>query len=202
MPQAAYARRIERCWAERLGQPVVLSPRDWRLIVRWHERGIPLAIVEEAMAAAVERAAAKGRVLRPALSRLAPAIEEGWAAVVGGRVGADKPPVAASAEAVWRARAAVESRDSGLGRLLTELLERLAAGAAREALDADLEARLPGIADPLLLAEIEREIERDLAPHRGRMASAQLAVARRRGRAARLRLRLGLPRLAGPADAR
>jgi hypothetical protein len=41
----AYYRAIEEEFVRRRGAPLLLSPRDWRLIGEWREAGIPLRIV-------------------------------------------------------------------------------------------------------------------------------------------------------------
>ena len=72
----AYARQLERALSRVRERPVVLSPRDWELLSEWYSRGIPLAIVEQAMEAASEREASKKR--RPArrgLAYVAPAVD-------------------------------------------------------------------------------------------------------------------------------
>lgn len=198
---ATYARRIERAWGEALGQAVVLSPRDWSLVTEWHARGVPLPIVEEAIAAALERAARKGRAPRSGLGQLAPAVREAWDAVLDGRVAGPEPAAGDAACGVapgdvWRGRIAQSGTPRALARTLAELLERLAAGADPAAIDAELDRRLPASVAPELLERVERAIERDLAPHRGRIEAASLAATRERARTRRLREELGLPRLA------
>ena len=81
-----YARAIERRWSRLWEQPVVLSPRDWSRIARWHALGIPLEIVEDAMLAQVERARARSGA--PRLSGLAPLVEQAWSVILEGRGGA------------------------------------------------------------------------------------------------------------------
>lgn len=40
-----YFARVEEHFGRRRGGPLVLSPKDWRLLEKWHESGIPLRIV-------------------------------------------------------------------------------------------------------------------------------------------------------------
>jgi len=197
---ATYARRIERRWGELLAQPVVLSPRDWGVLSDWHARKIPLQIVEEAMEAAVERGRKRGRSPRAGLSYLAPAVDDAWSCVVSGRLedgdgepvdNAPSPPVTA-----WRRRIDAEPPGSALAGLLSGLLRRLDGGESPETLDGELDRRLADAAEPDLLREVEGDLDRALEPHRGRISAARLEATRARAMSQRLRLRLGLPRLA------
>ena len=70
----AYARAIERRWSQLTDGPVILSARDWQRITDWHDRGIPLQIVYEAMESVVERRA-RSPVSRT-LSRVAPVLSK------------------------------------------------------------------------------------------------------------------------------
>jgi hypothetical protein len=197
---ATYARRIERRWCELLEQPVVLSPRDWSLLNEWHERGIPLQIVVEAMQTTIERSRTRGRAPRTALSSLSHTVEDAWGAIVDGRRGGpatfgEAPgPTPRSAES-WRRRAKTEG-GSALGALLTDLLRRLDRGAEPVALDAELDRRIAEASDPGVRCEIEREIERQLDPHRSRLSAAQIERTRARALVDRIRGRMGLARLA------
>ncbi len=59
-----YYRTIEEEFVRRRGAALLLSPRDWTLIGRWHEAGIPLRIVLQGLANvfdAFERRAPAGR---------------------------------------------------------------------------------------------------------------------------------------------
>lgn len=40
-----YFERIERHFGLRRGGPLMLSPRDWQLVAKWQERGLPVAVV-------------------------------------------------------------------------------------------------------------------------------------------------------------
>jgi len=197
---ATYARRIERRWCELLEQPVVLSPRDWSLLNEWHERGIPLQLVVEAMQTTIERSRGRGRAPRTALASLSQTVEGAWGAIVDGRragsatFGEAPAPPPGSADS-WRRRAESEG-GSALGTLLTDLLCRLDRGAKCAALDAELDRRIVEASDPDVRCEIEREIERQLDPHRGRLSDAQIERTRSRALVDRIRGRMGLARLA------
>ena len=195
---ARYARRIERRWSELVDKPVVLSPRDWTRIADWHERGIPLEIVEEAMIDAVERDRRKAGTRR--LADLAPLVEEGWAAIVDGRRAASEsgaePQSTSDPEQLWGQRAEAEPRDSPLGRLLRELVARRAKGEEAAAVDRELDRLLPETVARSLRERAEEEISKELEPYRERMTPQRLESTRRRARSERLRRWLDLPRLA------
>ena len=195
---ATYARRIERRWCELLEQPVVLSPRDWSILNEWHERGIPLQIVVEAMQTTIERSRSRGRAPRTSLSSLSQTVEGAWGAIVDGKrgrpamLGEAATPSAADS---WRRRADTEG-GSALGTLLADLLRRLDQGADPVALDAELDRRLTEVTDPDLRRRIEHEIEQQLEPHRSRLSDVQIERTRMRALVDRIRGRIGLARLA------
>jgi hypothetical protein len=192
-----YARAIERRWADRLAQPVVLSPRDWSRIARWHALGIPLQIVDEAMDAAAARA--RSRSGRRRLSDLAPLVEEAWTVVLQGRRGCpppSEPSLSNGPSSRWRHCMREQSPGSPLGRLLGELLDRLAAGDRRAALDDQLDSRLVEAVEPALRERAFEEIASRLEPFRSRMSQQRLEATRRRACVDHLRRLLDLPRLA------
>jgi hypothetical protein len=169
-----YARRIERRWSALLDKPIVLSPRDWRRIAGWHERGIPFEIVEEAMIEAVERDRRKAATRR--LADLVPLVEEAWTAIVDGRRAASETGPDAERgtdpDERWERRAAAEPRDSPLGRLLHELVARRAEGETATALDRELDHRLPEVVDRSLRERVEREIADEERGRGGERGSA------------------------------
>jgi hypothetical protein len=57
----AYFTEIEALFAFRRGTPFVLSGKDWALMKSWHEAGIPLAIVLEAIDTAFDARERSGR---------------------------------------------------------------------------------------------------------------------------------------------
>ena len=200
---ARYARAIERRWSELLAQAVVLSPREWTLIARWHSLGVSLEIIEEAMVAEMERERAGDRPRR--LAALARPVEEAWQLILDGRRAASATVGCASHAAPatsWRQRLEAEPAGSPLGGLLGELLAHLESGTDERALDEELDRRLVESVSPTLRNEVLQEVDRDLEPFRSRMAAEHWEVTRRRACVDRLRRRLDLPRLAGePAEA-
>jgi hypothetical protein len=188
-------------WADLCGRAVILSPRDWSIVDGWHERGIPLQIIEEAMQAAAE-SRARGRKTEPPrrLSYIAQAVEEGWMAVLEGRASrADEGRKVEKREdspvSSWRARPLRESESSALSALLTELLEAFDEGRPAAQLDGSLDSRLPAVVPEELLKTVEQEVARELAPYRDRMASGAYDATFKRAVALRLRVKLKLDRL-------
>lgn len=190
-----YARLVARIWQARVGREEVLSPRDFALIAAWHERGVSLEVVREVLEASLAGGARRGP---PRLASLAPAVDEAWEVIRGGRTGEAPATVTDPARAaeLWRARRD-ESPGAPGARWLDALLARLAAGEDPARLDAELDDALVGLW-PEAAAEVAREVELELAPYRERLAPERLAESRRRATVARLRRRLLLPPLGGP----
>jgi len=214
LEEAAYYQTIEEFFVSRRGDPLLLSNADWLLIRKWRRSGLPLRIALRGIGDALEGHAhswgrkrkvgslaycaaevdaARERWQRAlsfddeaetsvsaALTSFADALE--GATGLGGR-GAAAAGSAATELRAWTAPAA------GGPPRLEELTRRLGATekALREALRAD--------AEPAILAAIDREIEADLAPYRGRMPERVLDQIRDEAWARRLLARHGIPRL-------
>jgi len=58
--EAEYFQRIEEHFGQRRGGPLVLSPKEWLLVQRWREKGIPLPVVLRGINLAFDRFAASG----------------------------------------------------------------------------------------------------------------------------------------------
>ncbi len=79
----SYARAIERSWSRVVGRAVILSRRDWDRISAWHESGVPLELIKEA----IDDVAEKPRRRAPrSLAYVAPAVDEAWQVVREGRI--------------------------------------------------------------------------------------------------------------------
>ncbi len=197
----AYARRIERALAEVREGPVVLSPRDWRLISEWYERNIPLAVVLESL----EAAAAAGSRSRSALARgglgvVARAVDEAWRTIREGLASGAHAGPGPAGETVapieaWRATCRRTSH-LPLARLLEELVHRFERGEPAAALDQALDARLDEACEPGVAAAARAAARDELASYRERMSAEAFATSLRRAVVDRLRRDLGLPRLA------
>jgi hypothetical protein len=188
----AYARRIERRWSKLSERAVVLSPREWAQLLAWHERGVPLEIVMQALVDVVERAQRRGAV--PRLSRVATAVEAAWATVVDGRIARAADPLPGGA-AAWERCCRALAPGSALAELLDPLLARLGDGESAAVIEQALEDGLCEAAPSELVQAIEAEVERELASYRTRIAADELRATRRRALIDRLRKRLGLARL-------
>jgi hypothetical protein len=214
LEEAAYYQTIEEFFVSRRGDPLFLSNADWLLIRKWRRSGLPLRIALRGIAdaldghahswgrkrkvgslayCAAEVDAARERWQRAlsfddeaetsvsaALTAFADALEA--ATGLGGR------GTAAARSAATELRAWTVPAAGGPPRL-EALTRRL--GATEKAL---LEA-LRADADPAALAAIDREIEADLAPYRGRMPERVLDQIRDEAWARRLLARHGIPRL-------
>jgi len=195
-----YARELERALSRVRERPVVLSPRDWELVVDWHSRQIPLAVIQEALDEAAARARKRGSSGPRSLSYLARTVDEAWDLIRSGRLdpldGATPgaPTLADSRESWSRARESV-GKDTPLGALIEELLRRLDEGAAPEEVERRLEQSIVDHAPPELAERIRGEVGTELEPFRGRMPPADLEATSHRAVVTRLRRSLGLPRL-------
>ena len=161
----SYFTEIEAHFAARRQTPFILSTKDWALMKKWHEEGIPLPIVIEAIDTVFERNETSGRKkVISSLSYCRHAVKELWHErrdlYVGG---ADTTP---------------ETGPELMLEILAAQLERFPdiAAAVR---DLARERSVPRIEERLM--EIERELidrilaempERDLAALRGEIASA------------------------------
>jgi hypothetical protein len=190
----SYARRIEHCWSRLLGRAVILSRRDWDRISAWHESGVPVELIQEAID---ELAETPRRRAPRSLAYVAPAVDEAWQVVREGRTGAavvvatgDTDPASVLREGLSR-----ESEESRLAGLLGDLLRAYEAGATPAELDDRLDRELPGCAPPELLARVDAELRSELEPFAGRMSEKTFAATLRRARVLRLRAALELPRL-------
>jgi len=205
---AAYARAIEREWVAFVGGAVILSPRDWALISKWHARGIPLEIVREAIEAARERGKKRPRRTPPrGLGYIATAVDEGWTAVEDGRVLETALPEGPSDEPAetlsgvspglaerLRRRLESEAEGSKLSSVLLRSIRRLEQGDTEKVVESALDEELPAALPERWLRDAESEVERRIAPFEGRMSADAFESTRRRATLERLRRRVGLPR--------
>lgn len=74
---ADYFTDIEAHFALRRGTPFVLSAKDWALMKEWHEAGIPLPVVIEAIDAVFDKQDTKGRKIN-GLRYCRHAVKELW----------------------------------------------------------------------------------------------------------------------------
>ena len=74
---ADYFTEIEAHFARRRGTPLVVSPKDWALMKKWSEEGIPLPVVIEALDSVFDKQEEKGRKVN-SLSYCRHAVKELW----------------------------------------------------------------------------------------------------------------------------
>jgi hypothetical protein len=58
-----YFTEIEAHFASRRGTPFILNAKDWALMKEWHEAGVPLPVVIEAIDAVFEKAAERNKIV-------------------------------------------------------------------------------------------------------------------------------------------
>ena len=74
-----YFLEIESHFAARRGTPFILSAKDWALMKRWHDEGVPLAVVIEAIDTVFEKNESSGRrKVISSLSYCRHAVKELW----------------------------------------------------------------------------------------------------------------------------
>ena len=115
--EKAFVRGIERRFLALRGGGLVLSPRDFGLLVDWFHRGLPAELVTGAIAEVLEKAEARGR--RPRIFSIAycrHAVEDAWEERRRALVGAEAPKGEARASAM-----AVEEVAEHLGRAAASL---------------------------------------------------------------------------------
>lgn len=102
-----YFLEIESHFAMRRGTPFILSAKDWVLMKKWAEDGIPLPVVIEAIDTVFEKAAERKKVVN-SLSYCRHAIKELWEERKELQIGASTSvPEEGSAETLARLAAAV-----------------------------------------------------------------------------------------------
>lgn len=196
----AYFQAIEEVFVALRGAPLLLSPADWQVARRWHQDGVPLELVknalEEVFARRKERGA-KGKI--SSLRYCAPAVEAAWSdlrelTAPGHRVEAlpfeVAPRVAALAAALPKAlpgRDGLAARLAALAGDPQHVEEHLAA------LDREMLAAAETGLDEATRSEINAAVEKTLAVLAGRLPAEELASSRERLTMQVLRRRLGLP---------
>ena len=208
----AYYAAGEAAFIRRRGTPFLLSPRDFALLKQWRELGVPIEAVERGIDDAFSRREERGATGRiNSLAYCNDAVLAAWerrAEVgVGRGTGREEAMDAQAALAALGERlAALAERRADLSEPIETArhsLERLAkgpkeAGEIEESLariDRKLASALFDALPAGEKADIDRRIDAQLEPLRGRMDDE---TARRTGRALARRLlreRLDLPRL-------
>ena len=178
-----YFTEIEAHFARRRGTPFVVNPKDWALMKQWHQEGVPLPVVIEALDSVFDKQEAKGRKVN-SLGYCRHAVKELWderrelAIGAEGAVPEEDPAprleeLAAAlppeyAERVRVLRGSVPQIEEQLMTLETALLDELLAQAPE--LRAEAEALVAG-AD-------EKTRARSLEAHLRRLARERFALPR------------------------
>lgn len=114
----AYFRQIERHFGIRRGGPLLLSPRDWQVVERWHDRGIALEAVLRGINRAFDRfdAGESATTKVNSLSYCKQQVEAEWqeqrqlGAIANAEVDGDRDPAVEHLEAAASAcRSAIEA---------------------------------------------------------------------------------------------
>lgn len=197
---SAWFRAIEDAFVRLRGAPLLLSPADFQVALRWRQEGVPLGLVvatlEEVFAKRRERGA-RGRI--NSLRYCAPAVEQAWAEVrelqgPARRVPADEPAVEERLAALGAALPSeLAARDAWEARLLA--LEGTAeeVETALRALDDELLANADAALEPAARERLDAEVEAILEGLRDRFRDADLEALRGQLRRQRLRRLVGLP---------
>ncbi len=124
-----YFNEIEGHFAVRRGTPFVLSAKDWLLMKKWREEGIPLPVVIEAIDSVFEKNESSGRKkVISSLSYCRHAVKELWEERRELQVGGEEVLPEESPGAVLEALAVeVESSSSDSARAFAPRIRELAA---------------------------------------------------------------------------
>ena len=167
---ADYFLEIESHFAERRGTPFILSAKDWVLMKKWSEDGVPLPVVLEAIDSVFDKQEAKGKKVN-SLAYCKHAVKEMWDERKELQVGAE----GLSPE---------ESPQARLDALATVLESTPAADYAPQVRELAREQTLPRIEDALM--ELETLLIEELllrAPHLREQATTLAAGADEKSRA-------------------
>jgi hypothetical protein len=182
---ADYFLEIESHFAQRRGTPFVLSAKDWVLMKKWAEDGIPLPVVIEALDSVFDKQEAKGKKVN-SLSYCRHAVKEMWderrALQVGAEgVSPEEDPgerlelLASALEAASAAAFATRVRDLAklrslpkIEEALMELEEELIGALTTEELRAEA-ARIagPALDEKVRARTIEANLRRVVREHHG-----------------------------------
>ncbi|HUP61750.1 MAG TPA: hypothetical protein VNA69_15165 [Thermoanaerobaculia bacterium] len=131
---ADYFLEIEAHFALRRGTPFVLSAKDWALMKKWADDGIPLAVLIEAIDTVFDKAAERNKTVN-SLSYCRHAVKDLWSERQQLQVGADAATPEAEVEATLDALAvaladrfpafAVRVRELAAERSVPRIEERL-----------------------------------------------------------------------------
>ena len=197
---SSWFRAIEDAFVRLRGAPLLLSPADFQVALRWRREGVPLGLVvatlEEVFEKRRERGA-RGRI--NSLRYCAPAVEEAWAEVrelqgPARRAPAEEPPVEERlAELAAALPKELAERDAWAGRLLALSGTAEEVETALRALDDELLAQADAALEPAARERLDAEVEAILEGLRDRFRDTDLEALHGQLRRQRLRRLVGLP---------
>lgn len=199
-PPETYYQEIEAHFAVRRGTPFILNAKDWALMKKWYEEGVPLPVIIEAIDSVFEKNETSGRKkVISSLSYCRHAIKELWSDRQNLYVGAGEVTPEAGAEALL-ASLAEQLETSTVGAPFAARVRALASEKSIPKIEErliDLERELVDAiiaADPAAIAAIREDIAAALGD-----TSKLDAKTRARTEEANLRRlvreKFGLPRL-------
>jgi hypothetical protein len=190
----AWFQAVEEIFVRLRGAPLLLSPADWQVARRWHQDGVPLDLVRQALEQVFEKRrerGTKGKI--NSLRYCAPAVEAAWA---------ELRELTAPGERGEAPALDIPSRLKNLAafvpaKLATKVLglqgDAPAVEAALSGLDREMLAAAASALDEGLRQEVDAAVEKTLAALRGRLPIEELERSRERLTHQVLRQRLGLP---------
>jgi hypothetical protein len=206
-----YFTEVEEHFQQARGTALFLmSPLDWALVETWKNGGVPLAAVLRGIDAAFEKWRAKKSKTRSinSLAYCAQAVLEEAKAMEGTAPRSSRPvPAPFEIEDLRRFLLANAGQLRSRDETLAEALEKLAREAEEHFQDLeDLERRLSTLEEKMIAAAragageeqllgFRRDMDRALAPYRGKMTADQLAMLERNYLDSRLMESAKLPRL-------
>ena len=155
-----YFLEIESHFALRRGTPFILSAKDWVLMKKWAEDGIPLPVVIEAIDTVFEKSAERKKVVN-SLSYCRHAVKELWEERKELQIGASTTvPEEGSADMLARLASAVEPVSASIAEEIRGLMKEQSARAIEDRL-IELERKL--LLDVPELDAMRAEVAQSLA---------------------------------------
>src|SRR5436305_828386 len=155
-----YFLEIESHFALRRGTPFILSAKDWVLMKKWAEDGIPLPVVIEAIDSVFEKTAERKKVVN-SLSYCRHAVKELWEERKELQIGASTTvPEEGSADMLARLASAVEPVSASIAEEIRGLMKEQSARAIEDRL-IELERKL--LLDVPELDAMRAEVAQSLA---------------------------------------
>jgi hypothetical protein len=157
-----YFLEIESHFALRRGTPFILSAKDWVLMKKWADDGIPLPVVIEAIDTIFEKAAERKKVVN-SLSYCRHAVKELWEDRKELQIGASTTvPEEGSADTLARLAAAVAPLSEAIADEIRGLEQEQSARAIEDRL-IEIERRLVAQLPPAELESMRAEVAEALA---------------------------------------